>query len=214
MLDATLERWISELTQQDGGASLDRARDLFHERTGPFDVGEPWYEERLTFFFDWFLCDAGGALAWLDAHPDADEGARRLARACTTSARSLYTVRAADGVDVTLDDRLGGGRFVIEAAGPAERLSPGETFDGRLLVVGGPRLSRGIIFHPPQTHEALDALIAEITPLEGDREPILDGLLRMRMRLDRFTSIRARHIYSAAALQDRSINSAGWARRS
>ena len=213
MLEALLERWISQLTEHDGGVSLDRAREIFHERTGPFDVGERWYEPRLRFFFEWFLCDFGGARLWLETHPDADDHDRLVARACETSARSLYTVSAAGHGQIQLDDRLGGGRFVVPAKGAAERLSPGETFDGRLLVLEEPCLSRGILFHPPQTHHALEALLSEIAPVEGDRVPVLDGLLRMRMRLDRFTSIRAEHIYQIDALADRSINSAAWARK-
>jgi len=213
VLEAMLEEWISQLAEDDGGASLDRAREAFHERTGPFEVGEPWYEERLTFFFDWFLSEGGGARSWLDRHPDADEQARLVARAYMTSARSLYTVGASEGGVVQLLDRLGGGLFSIEAAGQAERLIPGETFDGRLLVTDRAHLARGIIFHPPETQEALEALLLAITPIDGDRAPVLNGLLRMKMRLDRFTSIRPRHIYAVEALEERSINSAGWARK-
>lgn len=213
MLDEDLlERWISDLTALDPRA-LERARDEFHRRTGPFEVGDPWYEERTRFFFEWYLADQGGARRWLDAHPDATETERRAARALATSARSLYSVRepGADGV-LVLDDRLAGGRFVLEAS-HAPPLSVGDTFDGRLVALEVLVLTKGIIFHPAQTFEALDALLAAVTPLEGDRVAILDGLLRMRMRLDRFTSIRARHIYRVEALPETEILSAGWARK-
>ncbi|MCB9591255.1 MAG: hypothetical protein H6719_00875 [Sandaracinaceae bacterium] len=213
MLDATLERWISDLTALDDGVELDRARETFHERTGAFEVGDAWYEERIRFFFDWYLCDFGGARRWLDAHPDAPDDERRLARACATAARSLYTVRAGERDELLLDDRLGGGRFALAASDAGGRLTPGETFDGRLVAVDGITLLGGIIFHPPGTHEALEALLEAIAPVDGDRTPVLDGLLRMRMRLDRFTSIRARHIYRREALDDADILSAAWARK-
>jgi len=208
-----LERWISDLTETDGGAGLDLARETFHERTGSFDIGDRCYEERIRFFFDWYLCDFGGATTWIEAHPSADDEERRAARACITSARSLYSVRSVERGQVCLDDRVGGARFSVAAVGPAERLIPGEIFDGRLLVLDEARLASGIIFHPPEAREALELLLAQIAPVDGPREPVLDGLLRMRMRLDRFESIRARHIYRPEALADTDILSAAWARK-
>lgn len=214
MLDGFVERCIAELTAADDGGSLDRAREAFDRQTGTFEVGDRCYEERISFFFEHFLCDRGGARRWLDDHPDASHEERRAVRAMSTSARSVYSVVAAERGEITLDDRLGGGRFVLAARGPAERLAPGEIFDGRLVVLDDIVLMSGIIFHPPEAHDALEALLEAITPLDGEREPILDGLLRMRMRLERFTSIRARHIYRAEALDDPNILSAGWARKS
>ena len=113
---------------------------------------------------------------------------------------------------VVLDDRLGGARFALDERA-AERLTVGDVFDGRLLVLDAIVLAPGIIFHPPETHEALDELVEGLTPFDGERAPVLDGLLRMRMRLDRFTSIRARHIYRREALDERDILSAAWARK-
>lgn len=214
--DRRIERWIADLTALAGAEAIDRAREEFHRRAGPFEVGDAWYEERIRFFFDWYLCDFGGAQRWLEGSPDAAAEDRRLARACATSARSLYTVREVDPSDpstVLLDDRLGGGRFSAALPPGAAGLSAGETFDGRLLALDRLVVSGGIIFHPAQTHEALDALLDRLGPLEGERAPVLDGLLRMRMRLDRFTSIRARHLYRLEALHDPDILSAGWARK-
>ena len=210
MLD-TLERIVADLSELDGGAELDRARAAFHEQTGEFDVADSWYEERIAFFFDWFLCDFGGAARWLDVKVDVDEAARQIARACTRSARSLYRVRSIED-GVLLDDRLGGARFALDDR-TAARLTVGDVFDGRLLVVDTIALAPGIIFHAPETHEALDEIVESLTPFDGERAPVLDGLLRMRMRLDRFTSIRARHIYRREALDERDILSAAWARK-
>jgi len=207
----TLERIVADLSALDGGAELDRARAVFHDRTGEFEVADRWYEERIGFFFDWFLCDFGGAARWLDVELDADDTSRRIARACTRSARSLYRVRSIDE-GVLLDDRLGGARFELDERA-ASRLTVGDVFDGRLLVVDSIVLAPGIIFHPPETHEALDELVGSLTPFDGERSQVLDGLLRMRMRLDRFTSIRARHIYRREALEERDILSAAWARK-
>lgn len=212
MLDATLERLVADLTRADDGTELERARALFDQRTGEFEVGDRWFEERIRFFLDGFLCEQGGAARWLEQNPGAEAGAWGVARACTRAARSLYRVSSTAG-SVLIEDRIGGGRFELEPTEGAARLTPGDVFDGRLLVVGSIHLAPGMIFHPPETHEALDELVEGLTPLDGEREPILDGLLRMRMRLDRFTSIRARHIYRPSALDDPNILSASWARK-
>lgn len=208
-----LERFIEDLSAHDGGAALERARARFHERTGPFEVGDPWYEERISFFFEWVLCDDGGAAHWLELHPSAKHEDRRLAQALLTSARSLYRVASVDEREVRVDDMLGGGRFALSRTGTAERLAEGETFDGRIVAQDVLHLASGIIFHPPSTHEPLEALVEHLQPLSRDREEVLDGLLRMRMRLDRFESIRAKHIYRLESLDDQDILSAGWARR-
>ena len=217
MLRAIVELWISDLTTVDP-ASLDRARAEFRDRTGAFEVGERWYEERITFFFEWFICDRGGAQRWLALNPDASQEDRERVRACTSTARSLYTATEVNAESVLLADRLGGGRFEIERAGAAAGLAVGETFDGRLVVLNAhdgrlPGLADGIIFHPRQTSEALDQLLSDLGEWQGDRGEILDGLLRMRMRLDRFASIRPRHIYLLRALHQRDINSASWANK-
>lgn len=211
MLEATLEKMLADATAVDGGAELERARAVFHERTGEFGPADPCYEERIRCFFDWFLCDhraADGrspAERWLEQERRPDEA--RVARALIGGARSLYQVREAGVVT----DRLGGGRFRVTDP----RVREGDFFDGRLLVLDDElRFAPGIVFHPPETHEPLDELLVEIgAPDELDRPEVLDGLLRMRMRLERFTSIRPRHIYRARALADREILSAGWARK-
>ncbi|MCA9609286.1 MAG: hypothetical protein KC619_26975 [Myxococcales bacterium] len=153
--DRRIERWIADLTAL-AGDTIDRAREEFHRRTGPFEVGDAWYEERIRFFFEWFLCDFGGARRWLETHPEASADDRRVARACATSARSLYTVRDTDTAGaVLLEDRLGDGRFSVALPPGATGLAAGETFDGRLLALDHLVLSNGIVFHPPQTHEPL-----------------------------------------------------------
>ncbi len=212
ILETVLERMLADLTAEDDGAELERARALFHADTGAFEPGDACYEERIQFFFDWFLCEhrtADGeapAARWL-RRGAGDERDREVAQALLTSARSLYEAREGG----LLVDRIGGARYRLEPS--ATR--PGDRFDGRVLVLGDAlALAPGMVFHPPQAHDALDELLLEVgAPGDLDRLPLLDGLLRVRMRLDRFTSIRPRHLYRVEALEDRDILSAGWARK-
>lgn len=210
MIDVVLERALNDLTARDDG-ELERAREVFHERTGEFGSADACYEERIRAFFDWFLVDhrtARGVAPAEDWARGARDDEARVARALLDSERSLWA--AID--DGLLVDLLGGARLRLED----DRVREGDRFDGRLLVLGdGIHLAPGIVFHPPQTHDALDEMLAELgAPAELERADVLDGLLRMRMRLDRFTSIRPRHIYRVALLEEREILSAGWAKRS
>ncbi len=216
MLDEALETLVRRATEADGGADLAAARETFHARTGEFAPSDPDYESRIRYFLDWYLC------AWVS--PDGTRPGARAARephegevaeACARAARSLYEVRSVED-ELLLGDRLGGGRFRVASASPrTAQLRAGDLFDGYLVVVGERiALLPGALFHPAETREPIDALLERVRR-DGphDREALLDGLLRMRMRLDRFTHMRARHIYRWEALEDRDILSAAWAKK-
>lgn len=220
MLEAVLERLVSHLTSADGGADLERARETFHRHGGQVDAGEPLYESHIQLFLDHYLCDwraedGSRPLERYLASGASEALEREVAEACLRSARSLYRTLATENGTVHLADALGGGRFRVAGEGSAARLRSGDVFDGRLLVVSGRiRLAPGIVFHPPETHAPIDDMLARIDRESMEsRDEVLDGLLRMRIRLDRFTSIRARHIYRFESLGELDILSAGWARR-
>ena len=67
-----------------------------------------------------------------------------------------------------------------------------------------------MVFHREEAHEALFALVRAAVASGLPRREILDGLLRMRMRHDRFTSIHARHLYRIEALATKEIQTASW----
>lgn len=217
MLEEALETLVRRATEQDGGADLAAAREAFHATTGEIAPGDPDYEQRIAFFLDWYLC---GWISPSGTRPGEraarTELEREVASACARAARSLYEVVAVEDEGVRLSDRLGGGRFRVARAGArTDQLRSGDLFDGHLIVVGERiALLSGLVFHPPEAREPLEELLSRVR-LEGphERVTILDGLLRMRMRLDRFASMRARHIYRWEALADREILSAAWARR-
>ena len=213
MLEQALERILSYCTELDGGEDLARARETLHARCGEVAPGEPWYEERIRFFFDWYLCSYESQPAKrMIAAGLGSELQRRVAEACTRASRSLYRVASELSPGVVLQDLLGGGRF---RAQPASPLRVGDVLDGFLIALDGAiHLLPGALFHPAHAHEALLEVVLRARQAELARDEVLDGLSRMRMRLDRFTSIRPRHVYRFDALGDLDILSAAWARRS
>jgi hypothetical protein len=71
-----------------------------------------------------------------------------------------------------------------------------------------------MIFHAEEAHESLRALVQQARLERTPREVVLDGLMRMRMRHDRFVSIHAKHIYRFESLQVVEIKAASWKGRS
>jgi hypothetical protein len=200
---------------------VERARASFEARGGAFTTADPFHEERIRAFSDDLVCDqrladgrtaAERALAEVPVDDSSEVGA--WLRALTQSERSLYRAEIHAGRP-TLRCLLGGSLLVTRLdADPrdaAARLREGDVFDGRLAPLHGEvRVLPGMVFHREEAHEALFALVQGAIAAGLPRLEILDGLLRMRMRHDRFTSIHARHLYRLDALGTRQIQTASW----
>ncbi|MDQ3031972.1 MAG: hypothetical protein M3Y87_06105 [Myxococcota bacterium] len=215
--DGLIERVIASLDD----AHIAHAREEFSALTGSFEPGEPFYEERIRAFLDWITIerDGGAALrSFLTTERALDADDRALGRALLSSMRSLYRVSASEASSEALegsaviDCLLHGARFALRPDGAAARLRPGDVLDGRAIGIDGVvLLAPGPVFHPREVHEALDALLAEARDAGRCDAGILDPLLRMRMRFDRFHSIRAKHVYRFDALERTEILAAPWA---
>jgi hypothetical protein len=215
-LEDFIERVIAVVPRHE----LARARAEFDARTGPFEPGEPFYEERIRAFFDWLAIewDGGSLLRRFSAQASASD--RGLARALRASMRSLFRVHDAPGARSSirhgpiLECLLHGARFAIrrDETGAASRLRDGDLLDGRVVATeGGIVLTPGPIFHPRVAHEAIAHLLAAARAAGRCDGTLLDPLLRMRMRFDRFQSIHARHVYRFDAIDRVEILSAPWA---
>jgi hypothetical protein len=210
--EGLLERVIAGIDP----ATVARAREEFHARTGSFEPGEPFYEERIRAFLDWLTIerDDGAALRSFLARATLAPDDRALGVALLASMRSLFRVRTIDAEGrPVIECALHGARFALRADDlPASRLRPGDVLDGRVAGLDGVvLLAPGPVFHPREVHEALDALLADALAAGRRDETLLDPLLRMRMRFDRFHSIRARHVYRFDALERTEILTAPWA---
>lgn len=209
---------VERMSREADAAAIARARAAFQQTTGPFDPGDAWYEERIRAFFDFALAGfEDGALARaFGARGDLDPTERAGAIAVARAERSVFVVERTDAGLVC--ESLFGARYRIAQTGVAARFEGGERFDGRIVSIGGAlELMPGAIFHPAAAHGAIDAMLAEIRakglpPSVQTQEALADSLLRMRMRLDRFTSMHARHVYRYDAIARTEILAASWAR--
>jgi hypothetical protein len=207
-----LAELVERLAREAAEIDIARARAAFEANTGAFAVGDAWYEERISAFFDFAVASfEGGAIA--RAHLPRD---REAIAAIVRSERSVFRVERVEGALVCVS--LFGARYRIAAQGVAARFEGGERFDGRIAShEGALHVMPGAIFHPAETHEAIDHLLAEVgkrglPPQTRSQDALADALLRMRMRFDRFTSIQPRHLYRYDALERMDILAASWAR--
>lgn len=214
VLDALVDRIILESDPD----AIARARAEFAARTGTFEPDEAWFEERTRAAFDFALVEWGdprGILlrAWAAraAAPDA-----RVALALGRAVRGLYRVERRaepDGV-VRVIEQFGGAPMLLDDdASLVSRLRDGDVFDGRVLLFDGAvRVLPGIVFHPAEALAAVTEILAAARAAGRAGSDILDGLLRMRMRFDRFTGMHARHVYRWDAIDRAEILAASWAR--
>lgn len=216
-----VEGLIDTLVARASSAERDAARASFEARGGAFTTADTFHEERIRAFSDELVCAHRG----VDGHTlaeravgeipagDASETSAWL-RALTRSERSVYRVEIATG-GPAIRCLLGGSVLLVrldaDPREPSARLREGDVFDGRAVPVRDEvRVLPGMVFHREEAHEALFALVPQALARGLSRAAILDGLLRMRMRHDRFTSIHAKHLYRVDALSTREIQAASW----
>ncbi len=178
-------------------ASIARARVQFEALTGPFSAGEAWYEERISAFFDYALAsfEAGALVRAFAARADVTDEERAIARAIKRAERSVYRVeRSGEGLVI---GSLYGARYRIARSGVAARFEGGERFDGRIVSIGGAiEIMPGAVFHPAETHDAMDRLLAEIAekaPTARSQEQIADAVGKERSSVTNFLRLLKLH---------------------
>lgn len=209
---------VERMAREADPAALARARTEFEARTGVFAVGEAWYEERISAFFDFALAgfEERGLARAFARRGDITDQERAMGTAIARSERSLFRVDRRASTLVC--ESLFGARYRVAAIGVASRFQGGERFDGRIVAIGsGLEVMPGALFHPAQAHEAIDQIVAEVAskglpPTARSQDALADALLRMRMRFDRFTNMHARHVYRYDAIEKTEILAASWAR--
>ncbi|GAB4197796.1 MAG: hypothetical protein OHK0013_06260 [Sandaracinaceae bacterium] len=214
-VESLLDTLVASLPE----AEVEASRARFEARTGAFTSADAFHEERIRAFTDELVCETVGPDGLTPAErarraltrDDSSEPARWLA-ALTRAERSLFRAELEpDGM--RLRCLLGGARYRVVLEGPSARLRSGDVLDGRIAPVGREiHVLPGMVFHPEEAHEALVDLVAEAVAQGRERRALLDGLLRIRMRHDRFVSIHARHLYRVESLDTREIKAAPWKR--
>jgi hypothetical protein len=200
-----LDQAVEHYAAADRAGILAKVQAEFQRRTGDYAPGQPWYEERIRLFHDWFLLDhvlpdgsvplahfvaeAGDALA------DAQRAVYRdLLRA---SHRSLFELDRSRGRTLRLLDRIGGAVFEVPMEPGLAGLATCDLLDARLLSPGGTLvLARGLLVHPRPAHDMiLEVVRRGRTAADGAPWDLLDILARMKAAWDRAENPRVAAIY-------------------
>ena len=204
--DPLFEQVLAWTVEAHGEARLRAARLAFENATGAMVEGASDYEARISHFWEQHLCsgDPGPMAAFAAAHPELSASERRALAGWLRSHRSLFTfegLRGEQGERGVLHDRVLGGHFEFHTRPEERSLRPGDSFDARLVALDDALwLSPGRVYHPPEAHAALDALLARIDRNALAHGALLDALLLMRSRFLQFASIRAEHVYHERSL--------------
>jgi hypothetical protein len=184
---------------------LAAAQAEFQRRTGDYEPGQPWYEERIRLFHDWFLLDAvqpDGRVPlarYVEEAGDALTAAQRavyrdLLRA---SHRSLFEIDRSRGRTLRLLDRIGGAVFEVPMEAGLAGLATCDLLDARLLSPGGMLvLARGLLVHPRPAHDMILDVVRHGRAVAGGAPwELLDILARMKAAWDRAENPRVAAIY-------------------
>lgn len=205
-MTATYELLLERLQTHATRNGLDDARlarDEFHRRTGEFVEGEPWYELRMNMFLDYYLLDRPSpsgltpAEAFLVAHGDAlDPTERQRFAHLTVTLRTAFRLKRVRGAQLLLDDLGGGGRWRAIWTLPSTGLTVGDIVDTRIVLVDGvPTTGRSAVLHPREAHEAIAKIVSRARGAGMPPRDLVDHLDKMRLKLDRYSNVRIRHVY-------------------
>jgi hypothetical protein len=194
-----IQRWTSANDLSD----IIAARKEFHHLTGEFEEGEPWFDLRLAMFLDWYHLDRRGpdgrtpAERFLAHYRETlEQEERRNFEMLTVTQRCVLRLLSVSGSDLLLDDLGGGGRWLVRWTLPVAGIAAGNVIGARIVVVdGAPTAGRGAVLHPRESHEAIERIVARARKERMPPRLLADHLDKMRLKLDRYSNVRTRHVY-------------------
>jgi hypothetical protein len=202
LVGSVLDRIVQASTAGPGMAAARQAHQVFTERGGAFEDGDPFFEERTQAFLDWFVLgyreESGRTAAerFLAAHPSMSEDERLAVVGLCRAMRGLFRIEDVSGGIVRCTELLGGAAFAAEPLGDASGLGRGDVADGHVVPFRGQVvLCKGLVFHPREAEPAVESVVRGARAAGIPREVLLFALLHMRMRYDRYRGIRAEKIY-------------------
>ncbi len=194
---------IEKHATRDGISDFRIAREAFHNATGKFEDGEPWFEIRMKMFMDWYLLDREGpdGLTPLETYMEsqaallAPEVYRQLIH-LTATLRSVFQIEQISGASLLLNDLSRGGQWEAEATSPVLGLEGGDIIDARIAYFDNRLIMcPGTVLHPREAKERVLNIIARAKAEGMPPRETVDHLDKMRLKLDRYSNVRIQHIY-------------------
>lgn len=200
------EEYLDRIQAEATSAGLDEirlAREEFHKLTGEFDEGEPWFDLRMHMFLDWYLLDRVGPRGLTPTELYLVNNRARLSPEdlaqlthLTATLRSVFRIARVRGSELMLHDVTGGGHWLTTWTLPTEGLKVGDIIDTRIAIVADQLVTgRGTVLHPREAHEAIERIVNRAVQEGMAPRELVDHLDKMRLKLDRYSNVRIRHVY-------------------
>jgi len=200
-----LDQAVEHFSTTPDAELLVRAQAEFRQRTGEYEPGQRWYEERIRLFHDWFLLDrllpdgrVPLARFLAERGPSLSDAQRAVYRDLLRAGhRSLFEVDRSRGLSLRLLDRIGGASFEVPLETGLASLVTYDLLDARLIgPTGTPFLARGLLVHPRRAHDAILEVLERARELcDGPCWEMLDILARMKVAYDRADNPRVPATY-------------------
>ena len=205
MLD-TYEDYLDELEKdavQDGYGEFRLAREEFHNNTGVFEDGEPWFEIRMKMFMEWYLLERIGhsGMTPLESYlvvngATLEKDVFRQMEALSGTHRAVFCISKIEGRQLALEDLAAGGHFEVTGISPTVGLEKDDIIQARLALFHGTMiLCPTVVLHPKEARDDVRTIIARARAEKMPPRELTDHLDKMRLKLDRYSNVRIQHIY-------------------
>jgi len=203
MFEPYFDRVASRAAGESHLVEVRRARREFQELTGKFDEDEPWFDQRMTLFLEWFVLDRPGVDGLIpverflvDEVSQLGHTERLAFEGLAATQRTLARLDRWHGGRIEVTDMIGGGAWSVRQNLPMVGLQRGDLLDVRFVPFRGDLyLGRGMVFHPRVARGAIQDLL-EAAHQQGElRFDLVNLLAAQRLRFDRYRNIKVRHIY-------------------
>jgi len=203
---ATLKDYLELIETEaikDGLADFRLAREEFHNLTGKFEDGEPWFELRMTMFLDWYLLDRPGPhgiapterFLTLRGH-ELDSAEHAQMEYLTVTLRSVFKMIEVKDDVLRIEDLARGGHWLVHSLMPTVGLEKDDILDTRIVYFNGrPTVGRGTVLHLREANEAIEAIVGRARAESMEPRVLIDHLDKMRLKLDRYSNVRIQHVY-------------------
>lgn len=203
MFGPYFDRVAARATGESNLVEVRRARREFQELTGRFEEDEPWFEQRMTLFLEWFVFDRPGRDGLTpierfltDAGQELLAEEREIFTELQATQRTLFRLERWHHGRIELRDMLGGGSWSVHQSEPMVGLQRDDLMDARVVPFSGDlHLGHGLIFHPRVAREAIMVALEEAHQKGGLCFELINLLATQRLRFDRYRNVKVRYIY-------------------
>ena len=202
----TYEDYLAELEKEavrDGYSEFRLAREEFHNNTGVFEDGEPWFEIRMKMFMEWYLLERIGhsGMTPLETYlfrngETLERDVYRRMEALNNTHRAVFCISKIDGRHLSLEDLAAGGHFEVTGIMPTVGLEKDDIIEARSALFDDVMiLCPTVVLHPKEAREDVRTIIARARGEKMPPRELTDHLDKMRLKLDRYSNVRIQHIY-------------------